>query len=129
MKSSKTLVTARTIGCNRPLARIGYHSYGRKDTDRGSAVDIETRRKKQQALMVQLVERKVRSRAKQLYETRGQEEGQALQDWVQAESEVLGNSILAPLYRRLRTGNHDVQENDSAQDFATQDAAASESNA
>ena len=122
------MVTARTIGCNRPLARIGYHSYGRKDTDRGSAVDIETRRKKQQALMVQLVERKVRSRAKQLYETRGQEEGQALQDWVQAESEVLGNSILAPLYRRLRTGSHDVQTNNSAEDFATQEAG-SESNA
>ena len=79
--------------------------------------------------MVQLVERKVRSRAKQLYETRGQEEGQALQDWVQAESEVLGNSILAPLYRRLRTGSHDTQKNDSPRDFATQDAAASERNA
>ena len=77
-------------------------------------MDIETRRKKQQTMMVQLVERKVRSRAKQLYETRGQEEGQALQDWFQAESEVLENSILAPLYRRLRTGNHDVQESDSA---------------
>ena len=84
------------------------------EKDRGSrtrqTVDIETRRKKQQTMMVQLVERKVRSRAKQLYETRGQEEGQALQDWFQAESEVLENSILAPLYRRLRTGNHDVQE-------------------
>src|ERR1700686_2529504 len=125
---NETSVTPRTTGCNHPLTRIGYHSCGRKDTDRGSAVDIETRRKKQQALMVQLVERKVRSRAKQLYVTRGQEEGQALQDWVQAESEVLGNSILAPLYRRLRTGSHDTQENDSPRDFATQDAA-SESNA
>jgi Protein of unknown function (DUF2934) len=73
-------------------------------------VDIETLRKKQQALMVQLVERKVRSRAKQLYETRGYEEGQALQDWFQAESEILENNVVAPLYRRLRTGNHDVQE-------------------
>jgi hypothetical protein len=92
-------------------------------------VDIETRRKKQQALMVQLVERKVRSRAKQLYETRGQAEGQALQDWFQAESEVLENSILAPLYRRLRTGNLDSQSNDSAQEFAAQDSAVCESNA
>jgi hypothetical protein len=94
-------------------------------------VDIETRRKKQQALIVQLVERKVRSRAKQLYETRGQEEGQALQDWFQAESEVLENSILAPLYRRLRTGNHDTQgnESDSAQEFVVQDSAACGSNA
>jgi len=92
-------------------------------------VDIETRRKKQQALLVQLVERKVRSRAKQLYETRGQEEGQALQDWFQAESEVLENSVLAPLYRRLRTGNRDSQESNSAPDLGGQDSSACESNA
>ena len=93
-------------------------------------MDIETRRKKQQALMVQLVERKVRSRAKQLYETRGQQDGRALQDWFQAESEVLENSILAPLYRRLRTGNHDSQEGDSAQEFIPQqDSSGRESNA
>ncbi len=66
-------------------------------------MDIETRRKKQQALMVRMVERKVRSRAQQIYETRGQSEGQELQDWFQAESEVLENSILAPLYRRVKT--------------------------
>ena len=53
--------------------------------------------------MLQMVERKVRSRAKQLYESRGQEEGQDLQDWFQAETEVLENSILAPLYRRMKT--------------------------
>jgi len=98
-------------------------------TNKGIAVDIETRRKKQQAMMVQLVERKVRSRAKQLYETRGQEDGQALQDWFQAESEVLENSILAPLYRRMRTGNHDNQNSDSAQEFSTQDSTACGSNA
>jgi len=91
-------------------------------------VDIETRRKKQQALMVRLVERKVRSRAKQLYETRGQEDGRALQDWFQAESEVLEKSILAPLYRRLRNGNNDTQKSDSASEFA-QDSASSETNA
>ena len=66
-------------------------------------MDIETRRQKQQELMVKLVERKVRSRAEQLYQTRGEVDGHALQDWVQAESEVLKKSILAPLYRRLRT--------------------------
>lgn len=60
--------------------------------------------------MVQLVERKVRSRAKQLYETRGQEEGQDLQDWFQAESEVLGKSIVAPLYRRLRSSNQATEK-------------------
>ena len=52
--------------------------------------------------MVRMVERKVRSRAQQLYETRGQTEGQELQDWFQAESEVLENSTIAPLYRRLK---------------------------
>ena len=67
-------------------------------------MDIQTRRKKQRALMVQMVERKVRSRAQQLYENRGQAEGQDLQDWFQAESEVLENSILAPLYRRVKAG-------------------------
>jgi len=53
--------------------------------------------------MRQMAERKVRSRAQQLYESRGQSEGQDLQDWFQAESEVLENSILGPLYRRIRT--------------------------
>ena len=66
-------------------------------------MDIKTRRRKQQKLMVKMVERKVRSRAQQLYENRGQADGHALQDWVQAESEVLGNSILAPLYHRMKT--------------------------
>ena len=66
-------------------------------------MDIETRRKKQQALMVRMVERKVRSRAQELYERRGQTEGQELQDWFQAETEVLENSILGPLYRRVKT--------------------------
>jgi hypothetical protein len=71
----------------------------------------------------------VRSRAKQLYETRGQQDGQALQDWFQAESEVLENSILAPLYKRLRTGNHDSQPNDSVQEFIPQDSTACETSA
>jgi hypothetical protein len=72
-------------------------------------LDIETRRKKQQALMVRMVERKVRSRAQQLYESGGQTEGQQLQDWFQAESEVLENSILAPLYRRVKAGDPSEQ--------------------
>lgn len=73
-------------------------------------VDIETRRKKQQALMVRMVERKVRSRAQQLYETRGQTEGQELQDWFQAESEVLENTTVAPLYRRLKGTNQSPEQ-------------------
>ena len=78
-------------------------------------MDIETRRKKQQALMVQMVERKVRSRAQQLYENRGQSEGQDLQDWFQAETEVLENSIVAPLYRRAKTGQPDEQSEAAAE--------------
>lgn len=77
-------------------------------------MDIETLRQKQQALMVQLVERRVRSRAQQLYESRGQEEGQDLQDWFQAESEVLENTILAPLYRRLRNALKDEPKESSS---------------
>ena len=73
-------------------------------------MDLETRRKKQQALMVQMVERKVRSRAQQLYEDRGQVEGQQLQDWFQAETEVLENSILGPLYHRIKTGQAEPSE-------------------
>lgn len=76
-------------------------------------MDIETRRQRQQKLMLDLIERKVRSRARQLYETRGQQDGHALQDWVQAESEVLGNSALAPLYRRLRGENQESVETNS----------------
>jgi hypothetical protein len=79
--------------------------------------------------MVQLVERKVRSRAKQLYETRGQVEGQELQDWFQAESEVLENSILAPLYRRLRTGSQEGPQDRSVRDFVPNDPTGCESNA
>lgn len=98
------------------------------------AVDIETRRKKQQTMMVQLVERKVRSRAKQLYETRGQQDGQELQDWFQAETEVLDKNAVAPLYRRLRTESQEMAEDtrpaaSSTSEFVAQDAAVCESNA
>lgn len=65
-------------------------------------MDHDTRRQKQQALMTELLERKIRLHAQHLYDQRGQTDGQALQDWVEAESQVLENSILAPLYRRTR---------------------------
>ena len=65
-------------------------------------MDTDTRRKKQQALMTELLERKIRLHAQHLYDQRGQAEGLALQDWVEAESRVLANSILAPLYRKSR---------------------------
>src|SRR5260370_2637966 len=73
------------------------------------AVDIETRRNKQQTMMVQLVERKVRSRAKQLYETRGQQDGHELQDWFQAESVVLENSVVVHVYLRVQTAIQEAQ--------------------
>jgi DUF2934 family protein len=50
--------------------------------------------------MVELLERKIRLRARQLYDERGQVEGLELEDWVQAESEVLQSSILAPLWNK-----------------------------
>jgi hypothetical protein len=55
--------------------------------------------------MAGMVERKIRRRARQLYDTRGQVEGFSLQDWFQAESEVIDSSILAPVYRKVRTEN------------------------
>jgi hypothetical protein len=63
-----------------------------------SAVDSVTRTRERQKLMVDLLERKIRLRADQLYNERGRVEGLALEDWVRAESEVLKSSILAPLW-------------------------------
>jgi hypothetical protein len=73
-------------------------------------VDNDTRRQKQQALITELIERKIRLHARQLYDKRGQTEGFALQDWVQAESEVLAKSILAPLYRKTRVDSRSSDE-------------------
>jgi len=75
--------------------------------------------------MVKMVERKVRSRAKELYKTRGEVEGLALQDWVQAESEVLGSTVVAPLYRRLRSESQDSEEVKTS-DLVPQDSSACE---
>jgi hypothetical protein len=88
-------------------------------------LDFETRRQKQQALMVKMVERKVRSRAKELYKTRGEVDGHALQDWVQAETEVLGNTVVAPLYRRLRSESQGSEEVETS-DLLAQDSSACE---
>jgi hypothetical protein len=75
-------------------------------------VDFETRRQKQQQLMAGMVERKIRRRARQLYDTRGQVEGYSLQDWFQAESEVIESSILAPVYRKVRVENQQSAQQD-----------------
>ena len=61
-------------------------------------MDSVTRTRERQKLMVDLLERKIRLRADQLYNERGRVEGLALEDWVRAESEVLKSSILAPLW-------------------------------
>jgi hypothetical protein len=50
--------------------------------------------------MLELLERKVRLRARQLYEERGKVEGRDVEDWVKAESEILQSSILAPLWNK-----------------------------
>lgn len=72
---------------------------------RGVVLDHETRKQKQQALMTELIERKIRLHAQHLYEKRGEGDGSALQDWIEAESQVLENSILGPLYRRSRVNS------------------------
>jgi hypothetical protein len=95
-------------------------------------VDSDTRRKKQQELMTELLERKIRLHAQHLYDQRGQAEGLALQDWVEAESQVLENSVLAPLYRKSREENRASEEeiggSENAQ-FAAADACGSEAGA
>lgn len=63
-------------------------------------MDSATRTRERQKLMLELLERKIRLRASQLYHERGQAEGQELEDWVKAESEILKTSILAPLWNK-----------------------------
>ena len=69
---------------------------------RGIEVDSVTRSRERQKLMLELLERKVRLRARQLYQERGQVEGRDVEDWVRAESEILKSSILAPLWNKRR---------------------------
>lgn len=66
----------------------------------GIEVDSITRSRERQKLMLELLERKVRLRARQLYEERGRVEGRDVEDWVKAESEILKSSILAPLWNK-----------------------------
>jgi hypothetical protein len=77
-------------------------------------VDTDTRRQKQQAFMTELIERKIRLHAQHLYDQRGKTEGLALQDWFEAESRVLENSILAPLYRKTRSESRPSVEFEAA---------------
>lgn len=82
-------------------------------------MDFATRRQKQQELMAGMVERKIRRRARQLYDTRGQVEGFSLQDWFQAESEAIKSSILAPVYRKVRVENPQSAQGDEQTDSGT----------
>jgi len=63
-------------------------------------VDSVTRTRERQKLMVDLLERKIRLRAQQLYDERGQAEGRDLEDWIRAEKEILKSNILAPLWNK-----------------------------
>jgi hypothetical protein len=82
---------------------------------KGAVVDSETRRKKQQALMTEALERKIRRHAQRRYDERGQRDGSALEDWIQAESEILENNVLATLYRKSRVENPESVELPAAQ--------------
>jgi hypothetical protein len=77
-------------------------------------VDIVTRRQKQQELMVRIVERRVRARARQLYQERGEAEGHALKDWFQAEAEVIEKTQIASGYRKFKSGNQQENVSDQA---------------
>jgi len=78
--------------------------------------------------MTDLLERKIRLHAEHLYNQRGQAEGLALQDWVEAETRVLENSILAPLYRKTRAEGQSSDEFSEAQNqqFTMTDSSVSE---
>jgi hypothetical protein len=72
-------------------------------------VDSETRRRKQQKLMLELLEKRIRNRAQQLFDARSHDDGTALEDWINAEREILKNNALAPLYRRSRGESEAVE--------------------
>lgn len=64
--------------------------------------------------MVRIVERRVRARARQLYQERGEAEGHALKDWFQAEAEVIEKTQIASVYRKLKSGNQQKNISDQA---------------
>ncbi len=89
-------------------------------------MDTETRRKKQQALMVQLVERKVRSRAKQLYETRGKSEGQDCRIGFRLSQKCLIMSILRRSIAVTRRAMRSPGRTRQHRSLSSQDASACE---
>ena len=77
-------------------------------------MDSVTRNIERRKLILELLERKVRLRAQQLYDERGQAGGQALEDWVKAESEVMKSSILAPLWNARQNDELGQQSNEES---------------
>lgn len=53
-------------------------------------------------LLIGLIGRQIRLRAYELYQSRGREDGRDLDDWLQAEDEILSDSVSAPLYAKRR---------------------------
>jgi len=64
-------------------------------------MDNVTRTRERQKLLVEMLERRIRQRARQLSEERGQIEGRETDNWVRAESEILKSNVLAPLWNKL----------------------------
>jgi len=64
--------------------------------------------------MVRIVERRVRARARQLYQERGEAEGHALKDWFQAEAEVIEKTQIASVYRKFKSGSQQENVSDQA---------------
>ncbi len=55
--------------------------------------------KEVRALLLEVIKRKIALRAYELYEERGGIPGGALDDWLRAEDEILGQSLSMPLFR------------------------------
>ena len=62
-------------------------------TSHAGAGSEETRRAEQAAQRAGLHQGLVAERAYELYEQRGRQEGRALEDWLNAESQLLGRAI------------------------------------
>ncbi len=79
-------ITIFREGCN-TLARKTRYS-----------VKMPVVREEVRELLLEIIKRRVSLRAYELYEARGRTHGRDLDDWLQAEDEILGQSISVPLY-------------------------------
>ncbi len=55
--------------------------------------------KEVRALLIEAIKRKIAVRAYELYQERQSAPGGALDDWLKAEEEILGQSLSMPLFR------------------------------